>query len=66
MPLVVYDYHRSLMNVNHQKDKRNIIGRDCRGDATAGERISRKRPREISNNGEADIKKYSLLQIFQK
>lgn len=62
----IYDYHRRLMNVNHQRDKRNKIGRDCRGDAISGERLSRERPREFSNNGKADIKKYSLLQIFQK
>ena len=63
---VIYDYHRRLMIDNHQRDKSNKIGRDRRGNTTPGERLSRERPREFSNNGEADIKKYSLLQFFQK
>lgn len=62
----IYDYHRRLMNVNHQRDKRNTTGRDCRDNTTSHERLSRETPREISNNGGADIKKYSLLQFFSK
>lgn len=35
---IVYDHHRGLINTNHQRDKRNIIGRYCSDDTTFGER----------------------------